>query len=131
MGSVDRALIAACGLDCGGCDVYVACTNRDLEKMEEIAEQISRQFQVEIGPEQIICGGCHGPAEEQFSVGCKIRPCAEARGLVTCAECDEVESCGILQAFHGTEMGQSAKANLERIREIGLEAWVKERKARG
>ena len=125
MGSVDRALIGACGLYCGNCEILVAYTTGDLDKLEEIAEHISRQLQTEIDSDQVLCGGCHGPAEELFSMGCRIRPCADARGFVTCGECGEMGGCEILASFHRTDMGRPARVNLEKIRKVGLEKWVK------
>lgn len=124
MSKPDVTLVGACGLRCGECEIYIAFTEGDVEKQEEIAESISRQFEAEVGPEQIVCGGCRGPIETSFCVGCKIRPCAEKRGYLTCAECDELESCGFLRAFHSTGLGRPARSNLMEIRKLGLTAWM-------
>jgi hypothetical protein len=124
MSAVDLTLVGACGLYCGECEVYVAFSEGDLEKQEEIAESISRQFGAEVGPEQIICGGCRGPEEISFCAGCKIRPCAAARGFTTCAECDEMNDCVTLGVFLGTDMGKNARRGLEEIRVLGVEKWL-------
>ena len=124
MSTVDLTLVGACGLYCGECEVYVAFSEGDLERQEEIAESISRQFGAEVGPEQIICGGCRGPEEISFCAGCKIRPCAEARGFATCAECDDMGDCETLGAFLRSDMGKAARRGLESIQKLGLEEWL-------
>lgn len=124
MSTVDLTLVGACGLYCGECEVYVAFSEGDLEKQEEIAESISRQFGAEVGPEQIICGGCRGPEEISFCAGCKIRPCATARGFATCAECDEMDDCETLGVFLGTDIGRAARRGLEGIQKLGLQEWL-------
>jgi len=124
MAKLDLTLVGVCGLYCGECDVFVAFSTGDFEKQEEIAESISRQFNTEVGPEQIMCGGCHGPEELSFCAGCRIRPCATKRGYITCAECDEMDTCKTLGAFLKSDMGKSARRGLEEIRELGLELWL-------
>ncbi len=122
--------MGACGIYCGECDVYVASSEGDRERQVDIAESISRQFDTEIEAEQIVCEGCRGPLERNFCVACKIRPCAKTKGVATCAECREFESCETLACFHRTGIGKPARENLLEIRRIGLEEWV-ERKRRG
>ena len=124
MSAVDLTLVGVCGLYCGECEVYVAFSEGDLEKQEEIAESISRQFGAEVDSEQIICGGCRGPEEITFCAGCKIRPCAAARGFTTCAECDEMGNCETLSVFLRTDMGELARRGLEEIRKLGLPEWL-------
>lgn len=124
MSAVDLTLVGACGLYCGECEVYVAFSAGDFEKQEEIAESISRQFGAEVGAEQIVCGGCRGPEEISFCAGCKIRPCAVARGFSTCAECDEMSDCETLGAFLVTDIGKAARKGLASIQKLGLQEWL-------
>jgi hypothetical protein len=124
MGESDLTLVGVCGLHCGECDVYIAFSEGDLEKQDEIAESISRQLNTRVGPEQIMCGGCHGPEELAFCAGCRIRPCATRRGFTTCAECGDMDSCETLGAFLRTEMGGEARRGLEEIGKLGLERWL-------
>mgnify|MGYP000214022473 CR=1 FL=1 len=124
MSKLDLTLVGVCGLYCGECEVYVAFSEGDLDKQEEIAESISRQFNTQVGPEQILCGGCHGPEELSFCAGCRIRPCATKRGYATCAECDEMDTCSILGAFLKAEMGKPVRRGLADIRELGLGVWL-------
>ncbi len=130
MSELDLTLVGACGLYCGECEVYVAFTEGDFDKQEEIAESLSRQFNTEVGAEQIICGGCHGPEEISFCAGCKIRLCATKRGYFTCAECDDRGSCKPLEAFHATDIGKAARRGLDEIAKLGFEEWLR-RKSEG
>ena len=61
-------------------------------------------------------GGCGNPA-------CEIRICAQAKGLDICAFCDEYP-CVKLRAF--TDAYPFILKNNERIREIGISAWLVE-----
>lgn len=61
-------------------------------------------------------GGCGDP-------DCGIRKCAVAKGLSVCAQCDEFP-CEQLSAF--TRRYPFVLNNNERIREIGLDAWLEE-----
>ena len=71
-----------------------------------------------------MCGGCRGPEEISFCAACRIRPCATKRGYITCAECDEMDSCKTLGALLATDMGPAARRGLEEIREFGIELWL-------
>ena len=124
MSKLDITLVGACGLYCGECEVYVAFSEGDLERQEEIADSISRQFDTEVGPEQIMCGGCYGPEEISFCAGCKIRRCATQRGYSTCAECDEADRCQTLGVFLKTDPGKQAAKGLVDMKKLGLEKWL-------
>ena len=124
MSELDLTLVGCCGLYCGECEVYVAFSEGNPDKQEEIAASISRQFNTQVGPEQIMCGGCKGPEEISFCAGCRIRPCATKRGYTTCAECDEMDSCKTLGALLATDMGPAARRGLEEVRELGIELWL-------
>ncbi len=60
--------------------------------------------------------GCGDP-------GCQIRQCAEAKGLEVCAFCEEFP-CTLIQNF--SRRYPFLIRNNERIRELGLEAWIQE-----
>lgn len=61
-------------------------------------------------------GGCGNP-------DCEIRKCAKSKGLEVCAFCEDFP-CAALTAF--TNAYPFILTNNERIREIGLEAWLME-----
>jgi hypothetical protein len=51
-------LLAYCGLDCGGCGVYLATKNNDKAQRIKTAEEWSKQYGYTFSPEDINCGGC-------------------------------------------------------------------------
>ena len=126
MAKADLTLVGYCGIYCTRCDIHQACTANDRAKQREIADWINHHFDADCTAEQIRCSGCRGPLEEHWSVGCKVRICASRKGVETCAECDEYGECRTLESFYKGGEYESARRNLERIKEIGLEAWLRE-----
>ncbi|MEX0323294.1 MAG: DUF3795 domain-containing protein [Puniceicoccaceae bacterium] len=90
---------AYCGLYCGTCRMYTGGK----------------------------CTGCKGPVETMAAhcQKCKIRPCAEEKGVKSCAECAEFP-CDKIKAFHNPDkpMGRKAAANCEAIKSVGYDKWL-------
>ena len=76
------------------------------------------------------CTGCKGPVETMAAhcQKCEIRPCAEKKGVKSCAECDEFP-CEKVKAFHAKKMGAKAAANCEEIKKIGYDKWLAKQSA--
>jgi hypothetical protein len=126
MGKVNLKMLGYCGIYCERCDIFEACTTGNAAKQKEIADWINEHFDAECTPEQICCSGCKGPLDEHWSVACKVRVCASGRGVVTCVDCGEYETCETLESFYRGGDYESARATLKRIREIGLDRWAAE-----
>jgi len=108
-------MIAYCGLDCTKCDAFKATKSRNLALKRTIAERWTKELKTNIGPADVDCRGCKSSTLSAWCQRfCKIRPCAEARGVETCAHCEDYP-CAELERFLSTE--QAAKENLERIRQ--------------
>lgn len=123
----DLELVGYCGLCCSECDVFVAYVSGDRDMQEDVASSIARQFGAELDPDDIVCLGCRGPEEAHFGAACRIMRCAKERGHKLCSDCDEFDTCEELARFHATPIGKQGRANLLRIREIGIERWLEER----
>jgi hypothetical protein len=129
----EKALVASCGGYCGECPFYyLAYVNND-EKLKKI-EELSKQFNMEIKPDNIGCMGCHGSIRSSWCASCSIQQCTEEKGILTCAFCDEVP-CEKLEKFYDEEnkrygdenrYGDESRAHILRQREIGLEKWLEE-----
>jgi hypothetical protein len=106
-------LLAPCGLDCGECPAYVATQANDASGLARVAEEWSRAFNFELTLEEVICDGCRTDSARKYAYikTCRVRPCATARGVRTCAHCDDY-GCDTLIEFFG---------NVPRTREL-LEA---------
>jgi hypothetical protein len=107
-------IIAYCGLDCAGCDAFIATQAKDLERKKEMAKRWTKGLDVEFRPEDIDCTGCMSDKISGWCTKvCKIRPCAEARKVKTCAHCEDYR-CEKLEEFLSNE--PKAARTLEGIR---------------
>jgi len=79
-----KALVGACGGYCGGCTDYLAYINKDEKLKRKIAGEFSKQFDMDINPEDSGCLECHGSIHKPWCTSCSIRGCAEERGMLTC-----------------------------------------------
>ena len=90
-----RDMIAYCGLDCEKCDAYLATINDDQALREKTAKLWSELNHAPILPEHINCQGCrvNGAKTVYCESLCGIRQCALQKGVTTCGDCPELESC--------------------------------------
>ncbi len=109
-------LQAYCGLDCGECEAYVATQKNDRAGLEATAAKWGQQFGGKtVAAEACICDGCSAGkrASTAHAATCAIRLCASARGVVTCAHCQDY-GCATLQGFFA--FAPVLKEKLESIR---------------
>ena len=110
------AMIAFCGLDCAGCEAYIATQAND----EDAKLKLLEKWRVEFGaPDMplsaVTCDGCTSTGRlGGYCQECAVRACAVAKGVENCAHCADYETCETLQGFIVNI--PSAKANLEAIR---------------
>lgn len=107
-------LTGCCGLDCRRCDARTATVNNDDELRDRVAKLWSELNGAEITREMINCDGCNASGRKTpFAESmCGIRKCAVGRGYMTCGECAEFETCGILSDITGNNV--EALDNLRR-----------------
>ena len=88
-------MIAYCGLDCEKCDAYIATKNNDQKLREKTAKLWAELNNAPILPEHINCQGCRVDGIKTFYCEslCEIRQCALKKGVETCGECPELETC--------------------------------------
>jgi hypothetical protein len=115
----DLKLAAVCGLLCPACVIYLA--ERERPKMRaEMAQALN------IDEDKVRCDGCRAEVRYAYCEGCHMYACAAERSIEFCGECEEYP-CEELRAFqakypHRLELWES----LDRIREVGYEAWYAE-----
>ena len=80
------------------------------------------------------CEGCH--SDKPMSLNCKVKPCAQERNYNSCADCVDFENlkeCKKLHNFVSRIFGfifrTNRIANLNRIREIGMDRFKEEKQA--
>ena len=90
-----KTMIAYCGLNCETCDAYLATVHNDRALREKTAKLWSELNHVTILPEQIDCEGCRADGKKTVYCDklCKIRQCALKKGMETCGDCPEMETC--------------------------------------
>ena len=108
--------IACCGLDCETCEARLATVNNDDALRTKVAKLWSDLNGVEITPEMINCVGCriNGVKTPYCESLCPIRQCALGRGVETCGNCSEMESCEKLGAIteHNSDALKRLKTNV-------------------
>ena len=94
-----RDMIGHCGLDCEKCDAYLATIHDDQALREKTAELWSRLNHAPILPEHINCEGCRvdGAKTVYCESLCAIRQCALKKGMATCGDCPDIETCQELE----------------------------------
>ena len=88
-------MIAYCGLDCEKCDAYLATIHDDQALREKTAKLWAELNGAPILPEHINCVGCRTDGVKTLFCDqlCKIRQCAQEKGVTTCGNCEDMEQC--------------------------------------
>ncbi len=91
-----KELHAYCGYRCDLCPAFINNQTGPQDR-QKISEGWQKYYGFHMPAEQIACAGC--PYDGcHLDSGCKVRPCAVAKGFTTCAECPQSESCEMLAA---------------------------------
>jgi hypothetical protein len=120
-GNVDSRMMAACGLDCGSCEIRLAPTDPAAAKV--VVDWFKRQgwLSESEGMAQVIerkmyCTGCLGDRDIHWSADCWIlHCCVDQRGDRNCSEC-EAFACDRLVDW--AKQNESYGAALARLREL-------------
>ena len=90
-----RDMIGYCGLDCEKCDAYLATLHDDQTLREKTAKLWAELNNALILPEHINCQGCRveGVKTVFCDQMCEVRRCALKKGMTTCGDCPDLESC--------------------------------------
>lgn len=111
------ALIACCGIDCAECPTFRATQSDDRQELERLAALRRENYgRPDVTSESMPCDGClaNGRLGWTCSV-CPIRACAMARGLESCAHCEDLDGCDTLRPVH--EHMPQARAALDALRQ--------------
>ncbi|TET64943.1 DUF3795 domain-containing protein [Candidatus Bathyarchaeota archaeon] len=122
--------ISVCGLNCAKCDIYRAF-HGDEKLRDGIVEWFKKERNETVKPEQIRCEGCRGPFDVHWSPECKMMLCAKKKGLEYCFKCEDFP-CGNVNEFSSDGLSHHKRTieNLNRMKKIGVEAWIEEQKAK-
>ena len=108
-----KKMTGYCGLDCEKCDAYIATVNDDQALREKTAKLWAELNNAPILPEHINCEGCrmNGAKTVLCDSLCGIRKCALNKGVSTCGDCSELETCPTVGAI--LENNPAALENLK------------------
>ncbi len=81
-------ILSRCGYRCDLCLAYQPNIQAHPENAQLISDGWFKFFGFRVPPEKIKCPGCLSDADETLDIGCPVRPCVVARGLVNCAYCE-------------------------------------------
>lgn len=114
--------IAYCGLYCPMCSFIAACETKDRAHLSAMPEQYDHLKQHTF--EECACPGCR---EQQDRCHCAMKPCAESKGFISCADCKDFP-CQTITDFgdDGAPHHSQAVQNLWKIKEIGYDMWQQE-----
>ncbi|UCE26797.1 MAG: DUF3795 domain-containing protein [Candidatus Coatesbacteria bacterium] len=93
--------------------------------VNELAEKF------EADPADFVCAGCKSDTLAAFCADCDFIPCARGKGVEFCVDCGDYP-CERLTDFRDDEWAHHSVVtnNLERLREVGVEAWLAEQDER-
>ena len=93
-------IIAYCGIDCAGCDAYLATKNNDQKLREKTAAEWTKMHGFNFTPEMINCTSCTGDGVKVGYCGqCGIRKCAVEKKVKNCGACAEFKTCKTINDF--------------------------------
>ena len=84
-------LTAVCGPSCTKCQAYIASRSGNRAELERIAVEWTKAIGRTFTADDIFCDGCRVPGGRlsSYCATCDIRNCAQSRGNITCAHCEE------------------------------------------
>lgn len=124
-------LAAVCGLYCGACVIYRALHDNNQTRIEEFLPDISSRLGAT--NDNLQCDGClSGGRLTKYCQHCAIRLCSiDKPGVTRCSDCPDFP-CPLVTDFNNDGMRHHAEVldNLQRMREIGVTAWLTEQEER-
>jgi len=121
-------LAAACGTYCGACPAYI---NRDGEKRKRsTSESMKGHYDNFVGfMDRLRCDGCLSGGElTGHCKNCRIRLCAaDKQNNSRCSDCEELPCTHVTSLINmgGYPHRNEYLPNLAKIREMGVQEWVK------
>jgi len=108
-------MLAVCGLDCGGCDIFQATSH--LEIAQKIVDWFKKERNEDVKLEDIHCLGCKGDRTKHWSADCWIlKCCVDEKGLEFCCECDMFPCEKLVQWSKGSKEYGDALNRLKEMR---------------
>jgi hypothetical protein len=107
--------VGVCGAFCRACGLFLGSTEEPA-RLEAFAKRTNRS------PSEVTCHGCRSDVVCGHCRACKLRACAEGKGLSFCADCTEFP-CAEIDALASKDITGQLIADCRAIKEHGWEAW--------
>lgn len=112
--SMDQDL-GFCGIYCRECPAYIAKRDND-QKLREEASKGWKRAGYSYEAEKINCDGCQSNGELlEYCAICEVRNCALAKGVSSCAHCNEYPCSDKLEPLWKQLEVPQAKENLDEL----------------
>jgi hypothetical protein len=82
-------ILSFCGMRCDLCLAYRPNITAHPENRQRLSDGWHKYFGFRIPPEEIRCDGCRATESATLDKECPVRPCAIARELEHCAQCED------------------------------------------
>jgi hypothetical protein len=95
-------IIAYCGFKCGQCLIYRENLKKDERNRQRFRDGLEKYYGDKLTLEECYCDGCMAPDSEnpvRITADCKVRPCVIAKGLESCAYCDQYPCQNLQRKF--------------------------------
>jgi hypothetical protein len=111
----ENQMIAVCGLDCGGCDIFQATDNPKIA--QQIVDWFKKEKNEEVKIEDIHCLGCKGDRAKHWSPDCWIlKCCVDVKRKEFCYECGDFPCEKLNQWAKSSKRYGEALNRLEKLR---------------
>ena len=120
----DAHLLSKCGVYCGACSIYQGSHGHpELLKHLELV--------LHVPAEKIKCNGCGEISDDCWCYGCEFISCVQSNNVDLCDNCEKYP-CVKQTEFQNDKYPHHrlVKADVERRKEVGPEAWLKEQEQR-
>ena len=127
MTSMNKNLLALCGLYCGVCAVYMAHRDNNQkfkEKLVKVYQPLTKSI------EDVQCEGCLSEGTVfGYCQTCPIKSCVKDKELEGCFQCEEWP-CKMIKRFPIPIGKKVIMRAIPQWKELGTEKWVKEEEKR-
>ena len=119
---MSEQMMAACGLDCGKCEIRLVLTDPGAAKVamdwyRSRGWLSEGEGMAEVMKRKMYCTGCHGNRETHWSADCWIlQCCVDQHGHSNCSQCESFPCSGLVDWAKGDESYGAALARLKAIR---------------
>ena len=119
----NKYLVAACGLYCGSCGIYLATKENDTGKLLQYAIALNQSF------DETLCDGCRASRKSAHcSRMCLFIICTFEKGIEFCGTCQQFPCKELADFQSGMPHRVEILESQNRLKEIGWEQWFIEMK---